>query len=284
MSRPAQSWMRRRRVLAAAAGPMGRVVTAGPMGRAVVATQASGHSSGRTAPAPAASRSHALAARLQTLTARLAAGPARLWHDAQRSPGRTVVAAVVSGGLLAGWFGGVVAGLVIAAYVWLGVRALLASRGAHRRQALRVRQLDALAALAADLRAGLPTGQPALPGSAGESADGRLDRLATAAVRLAERTGAPLAELIERIETDARALDRAREAAAAQAAGSRVTAWLLAGLPAGGIALGYGIGVDPLAVLLRTPIGAACALGAVALQITGLIWTERLNKAPEGAG
>lgn len=101
---------------------------------------------------------------------------------------------------------------------------------------------------------------------------------------MAERTGAPLAELIERIETDARALDRAREAAAAQAAGSRVTAWLLAGLPAGGIALGYGIGVDPLAVLLRTPIGAACALGAVALQITGLIWTERLNKAPEGAG
>ena len=65
--------------------------------------------------------------------------------------------------------------------------------------------------------------------------------------------------------------------AAAQAAGARATAWLLAGLPVGGIALGYGIGVDALDVLLHTPIGAGCAIAAAALQLAGLAWAERLS-------
>lgn len=105
-------------------------------------------------------------------------------------------------------------------------------------------------------------------------------RLARAAVRLADRTGAPLAELLERIEADARAADRGRAAAAAQAAGARATAWLLAALPFGGIGLGYAIGVDPVAVLLHTPVGGASAVAAVALQIGGLLWAERLGAAP----
>ncbi len=51
---------------------------------------------------------------------------------------------------------------------------------------------------------------------------------------------------------------------------------LLAALPAGGIALGYSIGVHPLQVLLHTGLGAACALGAVLLQCAGLLWADRL--------
>jgi tight adherence protein B len=94
---------------------------------------------------------------------------------------------------------------------------------------------------------------------------------------LAERTGAPLAELVERIEADARAMDRALASAAAQAAGVRATARLLTGLPVGGIALGYGIGVDPLDVLLHTPVGAGCAVAAIGLQLAGLLWSERLS-------
>jgi tight adherence protein B len=127
----------------------------------------------------------------------------------------------------------------------------------------------------------LNTTAPAPPA---RETDDRLARLTGAAARLAEQTGAPLAELVERIEADARAMDRARAAAAAQAAGARATGYLLAGLPIGGIALGYGIGVDPLDVLLHTPIGAACAFGAVVLQLAGLAWTERLVGAPERAG
>ncbi|WP_338106229.1 hypothetical protein [Micromonospora zingiberis] len=110
----------------------------------------------------------------------------------------------------------------------------------------------------------------------------RPGQLAQAAVRLADRTGAPLADLIERIEADARSIDRGRAAAAAQAAGARATAWLLAALPLGGIGLGYGIGVDPLQVLLHTPIGAGCAAAAIALQVVGLLWADRLGTVPDG--
>ncbi|WP_433373337.1 hypothetical protein ACQPZX_01675 [Actinoplanes sp. CA-142083] len=111
----------------------------------------------------------------------------------------------------------------------------------------------------------------------GAVAAGRLERLTASVWRLAERTGAPAADLVERIEADARAADRAADAAAAQAAGAQATALLLAGLPAGGIGLGIGIGADPIGVLLHTPLGAACAIGAVVLQSGGLIWTERLT-------
>ncbi|GAA4569576.1 hypothetical protein GCM10023176_26490 [Micromonospora coerulea] len=112
----------------------------------------------------------------------------------------------------------------------------------------------------------------------------RVAELVRAAVRLADRTGAPLAELLERIEADARAADRGLAAAAAQAAGARATAWLLAALPLGGIGLGYAIGVDPVAVLLHTPVGGASAVGAVALQIGGLLWAERLGAGPGRVG
>ncbi|PRY29427.1 tight adherence protein B [Pseudosporangium ferrugineum] len=139
-------------------------------------------------------------------------------------------------------------------------------------------------------RAGLPGGRAragfsgarahdGLPG--GEAGiGGRLGELTATAERLAERTGAPMADLIERIETDARAADRAVAAAAAQVAGAQATAVLLAALPAGGIALGYGMGADPLRILLRTPLGGACAVGAVLLQVAGLLWAERLVSGP----
>jgi tight adherence protein B len=107
-------------------------------------------------------------------------------------------------------------------------------------------------------------------------AEQRIAGLTAAVWRLAERTGAPAAELVERIEADARAADRGRASAQAQAAGAQATALLLAALPLGGIALGYGIGVDPLQVLLHTALGAACAIGAVLLQCAGLLWADRL--------
>ena len=105
----------------------------------------------------------------------------------------------------------------------------------------------------------------------------RIGRLTSSVWQLAERTGAPAADLVERIEADARAADRAAASAAAQAAGAQATALLLAGLPVGGIGLGLAIGADPVHVLLRTPIGAACAIGAVLLQCGGLLWAERLT-------
>jgi tight adherence protein B len=112
---------------------------------------------------------------------------------------------------------------------------------------------------------------------AGEFAAGRLERLTSAVWRLAERTGAPAADLVERIEADARAADRAAASASAQAAGAQATALLLAGLPAAGIGLGVMMGANPVEVLLHTPLGAACALGALMLQGAGLLWADRLT-------
>ncbi|GIG90910.1 type II secretion system F family protein [Plantactinospora endophytica] len=198
-------------------------------------------------------------------------------------PWRTVLVGVVLGGVGGALAGGPVAALAVAAYTGLAVRALLRRRANRTAEHAHRRQLDELCALAADLRAGLPPSTALSTATSVVDGPDRLAGLARAAVRLAEETGAPLADLVERIEADARAMDRGLAAAEAQAAGARATAWLLAGLPAGGIALGYGIGVDPLAILLHTPIGAACAVGAIILQLAGLAWAARLGGAGRSA-
>jgi tight adherence protein B len=229
-------------------------------------------------------------------------GAAR-WVLAVRPRPHLAAAVAAAVGLAAG---GPVAAFAAAAYAGLAARALRRHTVARRHDDERLAALDALCSVAADLRAGLPPlvvydGQPA-PGmrsattprseEAGASGDPagwsapqarRAWELGVAASRLAELTGAPLAELVERIEADARAMDRAVKVAAAQSAGARATAWLLAVLPLGGLALGYTMGVDPLHVLLRTPVGAACASAAVLLQLGGLMWADRLARMPAGA-
>ncbi|WP_332367392.1 type II secretion system F family protein [Micromonospora sp. WMMC241] len=194
--------------------------------------------------------------------------------SATRTARHVLPAAAVLGGGVGAVLGGPVAALVLAAYGTLAARAAVRRRAQREADRTHRRDLDRLAAAAADLRAGLPAGAVLDGGT------GRIARLCHAAVRLADRTGAPLADLLERIEADARAADRGLAAAAAQAAGSRATAWLLAALPLGGIGLGYAIGVDPVAVLLHTPVGGGSATAAVVLQVGGLLWAERLGTGP----
>jgi len=240
--------------------------------------------------------------------------PARL----VASLGRRAVFGVAGVAAVAGLLlGGPVAAVIFAVYAGLGMGEWVRRAARKRVAAGRAGALDGLAALVADLRAGLPpalvtssagssasasvgssaaasggssvsasTGSSAFA-SAGSSAsvrllegDGRVARLTGAVWRLAEHTGAPAADLLERIEADARAADRAAASAAAQAAGAQATALLLAALPLGGIGLGYAIGADPLHVLLRTPVGAACAVAAVLLQCGGLRWAQGLVAGP----
>ncbi|MEU1250237.1 hypothetical protein ACWD8I_14540 [Micromonospora arida] len=197
-----------------------------------------------------------------------------------RSPTRVLPVVGLLGGGVGAVVGGPVAAVAMAGYGTLAVRAVLRWRVNRSAERDRRRGLDQLCGLAADLRAGLPV--PQMLDVTAVEGDGasRLRQLTSAAVRLADRTGAPLAELLERIEADARATDRGLAAAAAQAAGARATAWLLAALPVGGIGLGYGIGVDPMSVLLHSTIGGASAVVAVALQVVGLLWAERLGATP----
>ncbi|MEH1098193.1 hypothetical protein V6V16_03305 [Micromonospora sp. CPCC 205561] len=212
------------------------------------------------------------------------------------SPRRVLLLVASVGGGAGLLLAGPVAAVALGGYGVLAARALLRRRDGQHAFRTRRRRLDQLCGLAADLRAGLPvpvaaerltpgTTKAGSPGEKAATGDGRagscrLERLARAAVRLADQTGAPLAELLERIEADARSADRGLAAAEAQAAGARATAWLLAALPLGGIGLGYGIGVDPVSVLLHTPVGGACAVAAIALQVAGLFWAERLGAAP----
>ncbi|SCE83524.1 tight adherence protein B [Micromonospora coriariae] len=203
---------------------------------------------------------------------------------APRSSVRLLLVGLVGAGVGAA-VAGPVAAVAVGGYGTLAMRALLRWRANRHAERIRRRGLDQLCGLAADLRAGLPV-PPAIeiPTVSGPDGLDRLAQLTSAAVRLADRTGAPLAELVERIEADARATDRGLSAAAAQAAGARATAWLLAALPIGGIGLGYGIGVDPVAVLLHSTVGGVCAVLAVVLQVIGLLWAERLGATPGRAG
>jgi tight adherence protein B len=198
---------------------------------------------------------------------------------------------------MGGLLGGPVGSIAAAAYGGLAARAALRMRGDRLARQRGRQTLDALCSLAADLRAGLPPvtaweefGAAIVGGATVATSrrhragrDERIARLTSAAWRLAEQTGAPVADLIERVEADARAGDRAGAAASAQAAGARATAWLLGTLPVGGLALGYAIGADPLRILLHTPLGAGCALAALALQVAGLMWAERLGAQPRVA-
>jgi tight adherence protein B len=225
---------------------------------------------------------------------RIQGGPARGWRRAapawlgrHRWPAATLAAASAA---LPGWLaGGPVAGSVAAGYAAVGVVALCRRWHARAEAAATVAALDAITTLAADLRAGLaPAGAlaHALPAVTASTVDDvrRLGERLAAAWQVADVLGVRLADLLDRLDDDERGLRRVRVGAAAQAAGARATALLLAGLPVAGIALGYGMGTDPLHVLLRTAPGALCTGLAGAFQLTGLAWTARLARSVAEAG
>jgi len=210
---------------------------------------------------------------------------AHLRELALRHPGRSIAVCAASAGVCGAVVAGPVAGALVAVYGACGVGVGL--RGWRGRTEARSRRsaVDAVMALAAELRAGLPVGAafataaPALtgPGAVGEDA-AMVARRVAAAVQLAETSGAPLADVLDRLDVHLRTADRARATAAAQAAGARVSALLLAVMPAAGAGLGVMVGADPLRMLLHTPLGASCLFGAVVLQLAGLVWSARLSR------
>ncbi len=204
---------------------------------------------------------------------------------AQRRPRLAAALLIAVAAIAAGVLAGPVAAVISAGYVATGAVVLAGRRRAAADAKAFASALAAIGAVAADLRAGgdpvvsLARVQPALR----PAAAGLMSRRVDAALRVADDTGAPLAELLDRLEADGRTLARARASATAQASGAQATAWLLAALPAAGIALGTGVGADPVDVLLRTPLGAACAGGAMTLQMLGLAWTDRLASSIKDA-
>jgi len=122
----------------------------------------------------------------------------------------------------------------------------------------------------------------AVPGADGIAAEGgRLAqdpawRALGAAWRMSEQTGAPLAEVLDRLAVGLRQEAEVDAEVEASLAAPRATARLLAGLPLVGIALGELIGARPVAVLLGTPVGRVCGLCGVLLAVAGQLWSRRL--------
>lgn len=181
--------------------------------------------------------------------------------------------------------GGPVLGFVVGVYGTLGLggwrAAVRRGRGDRSYAAL----LDGLDDAIGDLRAGLMVARWPVPADARRRGGGRVVEAAgrvAAAYRISEALGTPLADVLERVDADLRATRRLSDSVRSETAGARATAVLLVGLPVLGLAMGAGLGADPVHTLLHTGIGAACAGGAVLLHVAGLVWTERLIRGVTG--
>jgi tight adherence protein B len=173
---------------------------------------------------------------------------------------------------------GPVAGALAAVYGGGGAAVELRRRRAARTAGAVAATLDTVVEMAAELRAGAAPVVVVEAATAVLAATPAERTSVLAACAVSEQTGAPLADVLDRVEAYLRQGDRLRRSVAAHRAGNRATALLLAVLPAGGIAVGYGIGADPLQLLFHTVAGACCVTAACLLQIGGLLWTERLSR------
>jgi tight adherence protein B len=203
-----------------------------------------------------------------------------------------------------GWWSGSVLLAAAAGVAVLAAGRARSARAARRRSARRrAAALELVTTLAAELRGGAEprsalaaaaaAAHPAVAAAArSPAADvtgalaavdedvGLLSDLA-AAWRVVELTGAPLAGPAARLAAAARADEAVRREVAAQLAGPRATALLLAVLPVSGILLGTGLGADPVGFLLTTPPGRVCLLVGTLLVAAGVSWTEAIAARAE---
>ncbi len=94
-----------------------------------------------------------------------------------------------------------------------------------------------------------------------------------------ERSGAPVADLLDTLVVsldDERTATQARRAAMAAPV---ATARVLAGLPLLGLLLGQLVGARPLEVLVHTPAGRTSGAIGLVCAVSGLVWTRRLVRA-----
>lgn len=101
---------------------------------------------------------------------------------------------------------------------------------------------------------------------------------------IAEASGCPLADVLARFAVQLEVEDDAEAARQTALAGPKATVSLLTWLPLMGLGLGIALGVDPLAILIGTPLGMAALAAGVGLTVAGRIWSARLVRAAAGAG
>ncbi|MDQ0689610.1 type II secretion system F family protein [Arthrobacter sp. W4I7] len=105
-----------------------------------------------------------------------------------------------------------------------------------------------------------------------------------ACLDIAEASGCPLADVLTRFAAQLEVEDDADAARQTALAGPKATVRLLTWLPLMGLGLGIALGVDPLAILLGTPLGLAALAAGIVLTVAGRFWSARLVAAAAGAG
>ncbi|TMR88097.1 type II secretion system F family protein [Nonomuraea basaltis] len=94
--------------------------------------------------------------------------------------------------------------------------------------------------------------------------------------------GAGLAALVERVASTLRTAQAHRQDVAAQLAGPRTTARMLAVLPALGLLMAGALNMHPLDFLFGSLPGLACLVTGIALDACGLWWTNRMATQAQG--
>ena len=111
---------------------------------------------------------------------------------------------------------------------------------------------------------------------AGCSALGQL----AAAWEVAERSGASLTTTLDAL-VDRLSAERSLQAVvASELSAAKATGRVLAGLPLAGLALGFGVGGDPLGFLIGSLPGQICLVAGSLLASAGVLWTERIASQP----
>jgi len=98
------------------------------------------------------------------------------------------------------------------------------------------------------------------------------------ACAVAGQAGTPLAAVLHSVRADLVADREVRRAVQTALAGPRTSAMLLAALPVLGIAMGAGMGADPVRVLVHTAPGQIVATLGVLLDLGGVLWSFALAR------
>ncbi|MDR0960640.1 MAG: hypothetical protein LBM23_09945 [Propionibacteriaceae bacterium] len=96
------------------------------------------------------------------------------------------------------------------------------------------------------------------------------------ALRVSERTGAPLHSILERVRLNVDEEADLATVVAGELASSKATIRMLAVLPLLGIGAAFAIGADPLGFFTGNGFGRLCLIGGVGLLAVGVIWSDRM--------
>ncbi|MDT4894058.1 MAG: tight adherence protein [Pseudonocardiales bacterium] len=240
----------------------------------------------------------ARAGRLRSPAGRVRA--ARTAHEARAIPiDAARIPAIAAGGALTAVAAGPLVGAATAAVLAVVMSTVRSAVSRRRRRSTDTALLAALRLLVAELDAGArPVAAIEAAADAAPHAASLLREIATAvasgadpasavagtavasvgrAWAVASRSGAPVADVLNRVADDlATGLDLGRRLDA-ELAGARASCVLVAVLPVFGVALGAAMGAAPLSVLTGTSWGRVVASVGLLLDAAGLWWSERIT-------